>query len=159
MTQRNLILLATLGSGVLLLGAFSFQYFGGLAPCKMCIWQRWPHGIAIALGIVTLWQSTRLIVWLGGAVGFVGAGIGFYHAGVEQKWWQGPTTCTSGSIANVAPEDLLNQILTAPVVRCDEIPWSLIGISMAGWNALISLALVSIWLAAARHAKPTDRQA
>ena len=150
MTRRNLILLASLGSAALLLGALGFQYLGGLAPCKMCIWQRWPHGIAIALGLVALWAPSRLLALLGGAVVLVGSGIGLYHVGVEQKWWQGPTTCTSGSISDIAPEDLLNQILAAPVVRCDEIAWDLMGISMAGWNALVSLALVAIWIAAFR---------
>lgn len=150
MTRRDLILLATLGSAALLFGALGFQYLGGLAPCKMCIWQRWPHAIAILIGLIAYWQSARLLALLGSAVVFVGAGIGLYHAGVEQHWWEGPNTCTSGPIKDLSPEDLLSQILAAPVVRCDEIAWSLMGISMAGWNAIISLILAGIWLTAAR---------
>ena len=74
--------------------------------------------------------------------------IGFYHAGVEQKWWEGPKTCTSNSIEGLSANDLLNQILAAPIVRCDEIAWDLLGISMAGWNGIISLFLAVIWMIA-----------
>ncbi len=151
-TQRQLILFATLGSAALLLGALYFQYFQDLAPCKMCIWQRWPHGIAIALGLVALAFPRREVMVLAGLVVFIGAGIGLYHAGVEQNWWEGPNTCTSGSISGLTTEELLDQILAAPVVRCDEIVWSLFSLTMAAWNAVISLGLVAVWLLAAKKA-------
>jgi disulfide bond formation protein DsbB len=73
-----------------------------------------------------------------------------YHAGVEQKWWEGPTSCTSGDIGGLSAEELMDQIMSAPLVRCDDIPWEMFGLSMAGWNALLSAGLVLVWLAAFR---------
>ncbi len=151
LTQRNIVLTATLGSAALLLGALYFQYFQDLAPCKMCIWQRWPHGIAIALGLIALALPRREIMLLAGLVVLAGAGIGLYHAGVEQHWWQGPNTCTSGDISGMSTEDLLDQILAAPVVRCDEIVWSFLGLTMAAWNAVLSLGLAALWMLAAKR--------
>ena len=78
------------------------------------------------------------------------APIGFYHSGVEQGWWEGPSTCTSGPIGGLTPEQLMEQIMSAPLVRCDDIPWEFIGLSMATWNGIISLALAGIWLMVAR---------
>lgn len=141
--------LAAMISGALLLGAFGFQYIGDLPPCKMCIWQRWPHGIAIFLGLLLYGLPVRPVASLGFLVVLVGAGIAFFHAGVEQHWWEGPSTCTSGSVAGMSTEDLLDQIMNAPLVRCDEIPWSLFGLSMAAWNGVISLLAAWLWLRAA----------
>ncbi|MEL6677971.1 MAG: disulfide bond formation protein B [Pseudomonadota bacterium] len=145
---------AALGSVGLLGGALAFQYLGGLYPCQMCIWQRWPHGLAIAVGVVALMVPTarRPLAIVGGLVVLVGAGIGLFHAGVEQGWWEGVTACASGQdVGGLSAEELLNQILEAPVVRCDEIPWSLGGLSMAAWNAVLSLALAILWLSAGRR--------
>jgi len=141
--------LAAMISSALLLGAFAFQYIGDLPPCKMCIWQRWPHGIAIFLGLLLFGLPVRPVASLGFLVVLVGAGIAFFHAGVEQLWWEGPSTCTSGSVAGMSTEDLLDQIMNAPLVRCDEIPWSLFGLSMAAWNGVISLVAAGLWLRAA----------
>lgn len=149
MTQKQLITLATAGSTALLVGAFIFQLLG-YAPCKMCYWQRWPHALAIYFGALAMIQPKykKLLAVLGaGAAALTGA-IGIYHTGVEQKWWQGPTSCTgSGSLDSV---DLLSTDI-APIVMCDEIVWSLMGISMAGFNALFSLALAAVWIKAARQ--------
>jgi len=150
MTRNTLILFATLGSIALLGGAFAFQHFGGMSPCKMCLWQRWPHAAAITIGIVTLATGRRELAILGMLAALTTAGIGVYHAGVEQMWWQGPTTCTSGSISGLSTDDLLAQIMSAPVVRCDEIAWSMFGISMAAWNAILSFILAGIWFKAAK---------
>ncbi|GHA43297.1 dihydroneopterin aldolase [Amylibacter ulvae] len=151
MTKRHLILIATLGSVALLGGALAFQYLGGLPPCKMCIWQRWPHLIAIAFGALALFTRKQLFAIGGLLAAATTSGIGFYHAGVEQKWWEGPTTCTSTSNAGLSSSELLDKIMNAPLVRCDEIPWDLFGISMAGWNGIISLGIVLIWAAALRR--------
>ena len=153
MTRNNLILLATLGSVGLLGGAFAFQYWGGMPPCKMCLWQRWPHAAAIAIGFIGLATGRRELAIAGMLAALTTSGIGFYHAGVEQMWWEGPTTCTSGSIAGLTTDDLLNQIMNAPIVRCDEIAWSLFGISMAAWNAILSFILAVIWLSAVLKAR------
>ncbi|MBE9476241.1 MAG: disulfide bond formation protein B [Proteobacteria bacterium] len=150
MTRNTLILIATLGSIALLGGAFAFQHLGDMPPCKMCLWQRWPHAAAIIIGIIGLATGRRELAIFGMLAALTTAGIGVYHAGVEQMWWEGPTTCTSGSIAGLSTDDLLAQILEAPVVRCDEIAWSMFGISMAAWNAILSFILAGIWFKAAR---------
>ncbi|WGI20293.1 disulfide bond formation protein B [Amylibacter sp. IMCC11727] len=151
MTRQRFLLLAALGSALMLAGAFGFQYIGELPPCKMCIWQRWPHGVAVLIGLIGALVYHRGLALLGALAALTTAVIGLYHAGVEQDWWEGPSTCTSGSVADVPVKDLLKQILEAPIVRCDEIPWDLFGISMAGWNAIISFGLVALWLLAARR--------
>lgn len=150
MTRKILILLAAGGSAALLLAALGFQYFGGLPPCKLCIWQRWPHVAAVCIGAVALVFGGRLLPWAGALAALTTGGIGVYHTGVERDWWQGPTTCTSGDISGLSADALMEQILTAPLVRCDEIPWELFGLSMASWNAVAAFALAALWVAAAR---------
>lgn len=141
-----------IGSIFLLLAAISFQYLGGLAPCPLCIAQRWPHVIAILLGLGVLLWSSRSLAALAGLSTLAGAVIGLYHAGIEQNWWQGPATCTAPDPGAAATGELLDRILETPVVLCDSIAWSWLGISMAGWNAIISLVLVFLWFRAARAA-------
>ncbi len=149
--RRNLlILLAAGGSAALLLGAFGFQYLGGLAPCKLCLWQRWPHAAAVAIGALALWLPGRALPLAGALAALTTAGIGAWHTGVERGWWAGPDSCTAGPIGGLTPEQLMEQILTAPLVRCDDVPWELFGLSMASWNALASAGLALLWLAAAR---------
>ena len=81
------------------------------------------------------------------------AGIGIYHSGVERHWWEGPSTCTAASPARLTAEELFERIMTAPVVRCDEVPWEMLGLSMASWNALVSLVLAGLWLKAAQSGR------
>lgn len=152
MTVVKLALAATAGSALLLGGAFAFQ-LAGYPPCTMCLWQRWPHAVAIAIGLLFLALGQRVLLWAGAAAALATSGVGFFHAGVEQGWWEGPTTCTSGSIDDLTPEQLLEKILNAPLVRCDEIAWQFAGISMAGWNGILSLGLVVLWVAAALKPK------
>jgi disulfide bond formation protein DsbB len=153
MTRKSLILLASGGSLALLLAAWGFQYLGGLAPCPMCVWQRWPHAAAVALGAAGMVVSAALIPLAGALAALTTAGIGLYHTGVERAWWQGPSTCTSGDIGGLSSAELLDQILAAPLVRCDEVPWALLGLSMASWNAVVSLGLAALWLMAWRAAR------
>ncbi|MEW2916334.1 disulfide bond formation protein B [Ruegeria sp. ANG10] len=152
MTRKNtLVLIATVGSAALLLGAWGFQYLGGLAPCKMCIWQRYPHGAAVLIGALALaLPRATLLPLLGALAALTTAAIGVFHAGVEQKWWEGPSSCTSGDIGGLSTQDLMEQIMSAPLVRCDDIPWQMFGLSMAGWNAVLSGVLVLVWIAAWR---------
>jgi disulfide bond formation protein DsbB len=153
MTQfRKAVLLAAGGSAALLLGAFLFQMLG-YPPCKLCLWQRWPHGAAIAIGALTVLTGLRWLPWLGALAATTTGAIGVYHAGVEQGWWQGPTTCTSGGALTGSTQDLLGQIMTAPLVRCDEIAWTFAGLSMASWNAILSFLLAALWVVAARKAR------
>ncbi|MEP1963004.1 disulfide bond formation protein B [Tateyamaria sp.] len=149
LTRQNLIAIATLGSALLLGGAFVFQTLG-YAPCKMCIWQRYPHAIAIAIGVIAYVVPLRALALLGAMAALATAAIGGFHVGVEQGWWQGPTSCSSAPVDTMDPNALFEQIMTAPLVRCDEVAWQLMGLSMAGWNMVISLCLAGLWLAAFR---------
>lgn len=149
MTRRRQIAFGAAGcSALMLAAALVFQYGGGLAPCPLCIWQRWPHAAAIAIGLVVLAWPKRGLALLGALVMLAGALIGLYHAGIEQGWWPGPTTCTAPDIADLSSEELLDRILAAPAVRCDDIAWSFLGLSMAAWNAALSLGLAYLWLRA-----------
>jgi len=152
MNAKHLGLMAAFGSAAMLLGAFGFQYLGDMAPCHLCLLQRWPHAAAFGIGVLAYWLPNRWLYALGGAIVLGGAGIALYHTGVEQHWWQGPTTCTSQGVAGLTTQQLMDQILSAPLVRCDDIAWSLFGLSMASWNGLASLGFVGLWGLAFRKA-------
>ncbi|RKF19092.1 disulfide bond formation protein B [Altericroceibacterium spongiae] len=123
---------------LLLAGAYIGQYAFGLYPCEMCWWQRYPHFAALVLALVsTVIPPKRLWIALAALAILISGLIGGYHAGVEYGWWEGLTTC---STVPSGGEDPLMAILNAPLVRCDEVQWSLFGISLAGWNFLISTA-------------------
>ncbi|MEM9012743.1 MAG: disulfide bond formation protein B [Pseudomonadota bacterium] len=161
MSGRLTAAVAGLGSAGLLLGALAFQYLGGLPPCALCIWQRWPHGIAIvlALGALALPSVRRPLAIAAALAVAAGAAIALYHTGVEQLWWPGPDTCSAPDISNLTAEELLDRLMTTPVVRCDEVLWSFAGLSMASWNGVLSLALMALWLvAAARQASSSASQ-
>ncbi len=156
MTRQLLILLAAGGSAALLAGAYAFQYIGGLQPCHLCWLQRYPHMVAVGVGILALLIPAgllgRLLPWAGGLAALTSAAYGAYHTGVERHWWEGPSTCTSGSVTGLSAKDLLAQIQAAPVVQCDQVAWEMWGLSMASWNMLASLVLVALWVMAARRA-------
>ena len=142
----------------LLVGAYGFQHIGGLPPCEMCYWQRWAHMAALGFAVASFAGAARLpdkgraFVWLAALAILASGGIGAYHAGVEAGLLTGFTQCTA-SLGGGSSEDLLKQILAAPVIRCDQVPWSLLGISMAGWNAILSIlgALTVLWLSLKRN--------
>ena len=149
-------LLALLVPAALLAGALGSQYLGGLHPCEMCYWQRWPHyaAVALAIGSFALRGSAdrgRSLVWLAGLAIFVSGAIGVYHAGVEMGVFEGVSACTA-SISGGSSADMLANIMANPLIRCDAVQWSFLGISMAGWNAVwsISSALVILWLSLRR---------
>lgn len=152
-TPRGASALA-LGAAVAILTAvFAMQYLGGLAPCPLCITQRWPYGAAILFAGAGLWPgiapgARRILLALAGAAFLATAGIGFYHAGVEMKVFEGPQAC-SGTISAPTLEALREQLRAAPVVRCDEVPWSLFGISLAGWNFIVAAGLAAFALGVA----------
>lgn len=138
-------------SATLLGAVYAFQYIGGLVPCKLCLYQRVPHAVVIAVTILSLLTIAfrgerslfaRHLIQFAGLALLAGAGIAAYHVGIEYHWWAGPDTC-SGTIGQNAGsiENLLSQLEKAPIVRCDEVAWSLLGISMAGYNFLISAVL------------------
>jgi disulfide bond formation protein DsbB len=135
-SARKAQTLAILLPAALLGGAYLSQYGFGLFPCEMCWWQRYPHFAALALGLLSLAvEPRRLWIALAGMAIITSGVIGGYHAGIEYGWWQGLTQCTS---ALDTSGDAMDAILNAPMVRCDAAPWSLFGISLAGFNFLIS---------------------
>lgn len=150
MTRNRLIVVAAGGSAALLAGAFFFQMLG-YAPCKLCLWQRWPHGAAIVIGALALVFGAHALPLAGAAAAALTGALGVYHAGVELRWWTGPDTCTSSGDLGGSTDALLDQIMAAPLVRCDEIAWAFAGLSMAAWNAILSFALMLVWIAAARR--------
>ena len=131
--------IALLVPATLLAGAYISQYGFGLYPCEMCWWQRYPHFAALAFALLARLRAPgRLFLWLAAASLAVSGLIGAFHAGVEYGWWEGLTACTASPAA--AGGDPLEAILNAPLVRCDQAPWSLFGVSLAGWNFLFSIA-------------------
>ncbi|MCF4167224.1 disulfide bond formation protein B [Zavarzinia compransoris] len=140
-------LLLVLGSGAMLAGAFGFQVFGGLAPCELCLWQRWAHAGAIAGGVLALALSGRPrggALALGVLALLAGVGIAVFHAGVEQEWWEGLASCGGGGGNAATVEEMLTAIEQAPLVRCGDIAWSFLGLSMAVWNAVVSALLAGV---------------
>ena len=142
--------IALLLPAALLIGAFGSQYVGGLHPCEMCWWQRYAHMVAFALALVAFTgpidtSRARLFTILA-ALGIAASGaIGVYHAGVEAHIFEGFTQCTALPKA-ASTAELLQQITHAPLVRCDEVQFRFLGISMAGWNAILSLGGAAVIL-------------
>ena len=126
-----------LGVPALLLGgAYLSQYGFGLVPCEMCWWQRYPHFAAVALALLsTVIAPKRMWIALAAVAILASGAIGAFHAGVEYGWWEGLTACSTPTLGGGDP---LEAIMNAPLVRCDEVQWSLFGISLAGWNFLFS---------------------
>lgn len=166
MTQtraRPLLILALAIGAASFAAALYYQYVVGLAPCKLCITQRWALGAGLALGALAL-LAPRLRVWLAGGAGLAflaEAGVAVYHSGVERKIFPGPTSCSGGGGLQPYDADRLMEALTSgpPPVRCDEIAWQLFGLSMANYNVLIALAMAVLCLMAARAAGGAARAA
>ncbi|WGH78488.1 disulfide bond formation protein B [Jannaschia ovalis] len=155
--MTRLIALATMGHIGLLGGAFLFQ-LAGYAPCAMCLWQRWPHAAAIVFGVMALGGlAPRAMAGLGALAAATTSGLGAFHAGVEQGWWEGPSSCTgTGDLGGMTGGDLLATDIPEALVLCDDIVWQL-GLTMAGWNAVLSAGLAGIWLLAALRAPAAER--
>jgi disulfide bond formation protein DsbB len=137
---------AVLAASALALGAALLsQYWGGLSPCELCLLQRWPWWIAIAVAGAAWLTGGRLKLTIPAillaAVFVCGAGIAFYHVGVEQHWFAGPSACTAGGADATSVDALRAQLLGKQPVMCDQVQWSLLGISLAGWNLLASMAM------------------
>lgn len=135
---------------LLLAGAYVSEYGFGLFPCELCWWQRYAHFAAVALALVsTVAAPKRLWILLAGVAVLASGLIGAFHAGVEYGWWEGFTTCTSN--VQDAGGDPLEAIMNAPLIRCDVAQWTFAGISLAGFNAVISVIFaVAIFVLAGR---------
>lgn len=136
-----------LTSLALILGALAFQHIGGLAPCDLCYKQRWVYYAAIIFIPVAMFLygrgmlgATKLILFVMAAAFFANMVLGIYHAGVEWKFWAGPQGCTGGEAFD-ATIDLFEALKTIKLVACDEVQWTFLGLSMAGYSALASLDL------------------
>ena len=127
------------------------QYWGGLAPCELCLLQRWPWVAGILISLIAIIVGSRsALPWVAlllAAVFAIGSALAFYHVGVEKHWFAGPNACTGAATAADTVEALKARILGQMPVRCDEPAWSLWGISLAGWNLLASLVMAGSCLA------------
>jgi disulfide bond formation protein DsbB len=141
-------LLILLVSAAVVGGALFSQYVGGLQPCELCLYQRWPYYAVIVVTLVATIAGNRgltmTVLVLAAAAFLVGAGLAFYHVGVEQHWFAGPTACTGGGAAGDSLEDFRRRLLAQQPVSCDQPQWTLFGVSLAGWNLLASLGLVAL---------------
>jgi disulfide bond formation protein DsbB len=145
--------IAAIGAATIL-GAWFFEYGLGLAPCPLCLQQRIAYYVAIPLAVVVALAAWRrapralIVAGLGVIVvaTLINAGLGVYHSGIEWKWWPGPQDC-SGPLVPLGSRDLLEQLQSVNVVRCDEAPWSFLGLSLAGYNVLISglMTALALW--------------
>jgi len=126
------------------------QYWGGLQPCELCLYQRWFYYAVLALCLVLVLIGRRNVS-LAALILIAGGVVAFYHAGVEYHFWAGPSHCTAPILNATSAEDLRKQLLETPPVRCDEVQWSLAGISLAGWNVLASALLAAASLVASRR--------
>ena len=147
---QAIALLAFLGGSAVIGGALLFQHVGGLEPCELCLLERWPYYIGCPVLGVAIFARTRSLlvsIFSIGSLLFLGSvGLALYHVGVEQHWVAGPTACTSTPTAAISIEALRIQLMQTEMVRCDDVQWSLFGISLAGWNAIASLFLTALGL-------------
>ena len=159
LSARGLSGLAALGSACVLIAALGFQFFG-VAPCDLCILQRWPHLFTALLGaaLFALPRQHNRLIRLGapllGATAMVwNAGLALYHSGVERHLFAGPDSCTSNAVGSASAGDLLAQIRNAPLIRCDEIAWQMFGITMPNLNVIASALFAALWIMAFLRAR------
>ena len=147
--------LALFLAAAVILAALGFEHLGGYPPCPLCLLQRYAYYAAIpllfvAMALVTEMPRLAAFIFFAVALAFLAnVGLGVYHAGVEWKFWPGPDTCATAQTLPASPADLLSGLAQDRVVRCDEAVWSFAGLSMAGWNAVVSLVIFALALKAA----------
>jgi disulfide bond formation protein DsbB len=153
-----IILLASAG---VIAGALLFEYVGGLVPCELCLYERWPYYAALGLAVIAVGLGRRdaslVLVALCALLFLGGAALAFYHVGVEQHVFAGPTACTGDVPRGLGAAELAARLLEREPVQCDEVQWSLFGVSLAGFNLLASLAIAVVSIAGWRalaHGRP-----
>ena len=158
LTTRQFAGLVLVVSAAVIGAALLSQYWGGLDPCELCLLERWPWRTAIAISVLVWIAGDRLslapVALIFTLVFFVSAGIGFYHVGVEQHWFAGPSACTAGGAAAESVDALRAQLLGKQPVMCDEVQWSLFGVSLAGFNLIGSLTMTAFCAATAAWLAP-----
>jgi len=141
-SPRQPLIIILLAAIAVIGAALISQYWGGLQPCELCLMERWPYYTAIAIAVLTLVLptigSSRIALLLLALVFVVSAGLGFYHVGVEYHWLRGPTACTNNGGVPQTLEQLKQTLAHTQVVMCDQVQWSLGGVSLAGWNFIAS---------------------
>lgn len=153
---RTAPLIVLILSAAIVGGALVAQYWGGLRPCELCLYERWPYYAVIALSAVAFVIGrrgfTRAALTLAGLIFVAGAALAFYHVGVEQHWFPGPAACTASVLNAGSVEALRQQLLATPTVRCDEIQWSVLGLDpLVDGNFVMSLIMIVVsWTLAAR---------
>jgi len=157
LTTRMFAGFVLMASAVVLGTALLSEYWGGLAPCELCLMQRWPWAAAIVISLVVVLVGERAgLAWVAlllGLVFAIGVVFAFYHVGVEQHWFAGPTACTASETGAMTVEDMKRQILGTAPVLCDRPAWTLFGVSLAGWNLLASLVMTGCCVAALLYAR------
>jgi disulfide bond formation protein DsbB len=144
---RRASLLLALVSAAILLAALALQFLGGLAPCPLCIWQRWPYVALVALGLIGWGWRPRALLGIATLALLGGAGLAAYHVGIEQGWWALPGGCIAGGSAESVEE--LKRLLAEARPACDQVGFTFLGLTLAGWNLVASLALAAYATAAA----------
>ena len=143
-------------ASLLIVGAAAAsQYIGGLAPCVLCWYQRVPYAAVIVIGVTGLLypRVTGQALAIAAITFAIGGLIAVFHVGVEQSWWQGTQACVGDTSPTATIDDLRKQIMAAPIVRCNDVQWSLFGVSMAGYNVLASFLLTAFAAVAAYRAR------
>ena len=157
LTTRMFAGFVLMASAVVLGTALLSQYWGGLAPCELCLMQRWPWAAEIVISLVVVLVGERAglgwVALLLGVVFAVSVVLAFYHVGVEQHWFAGPTACTARETGAMTVEDMKRQILGTAPVLCDRPAWTLFGVSLAGWNLLASLVMTGCCVVALLYAR------
>jgi disulfide bond formation protein DsbB len=144
-TARQPLVIILVAATAVIGAALVSQYWGGLQPCELCLMERWPYYGAIAIAVLALalpapgWPRAALLLLT--LVFVASATLGFYHVGVEQHWFPGPTACTNSGHAPQTLEELKQMLARTQVVLCDQVQWSLWGISLAGWNFIASVLI------------------
>ena len=155
LTTRVFAGFVLIASVVVLGTALLSEYWGGLAPCELCLVQRWPWAAAIVISLIVLLVGERApLSWVAlifAIVFAISVVLAFYHVGVEQHWFAGPTACTSPASGAMTLEQMKQQILGTAPVLCDRPAWTLFGVSLAGWNLLASLIMTGCCVAALLH--------
>jgi disulfide bond formation protein DsbB len=140
--------------------AFASEHLGGLRPCVLCIWQRYPYAAVISLAMIGFGfarapdMNPRVLAafaWAIAGVLLIDVGIAGFHVGVEQHWWEGIASCVGTSSSGGSAADLARQLKATPIARCDEVAFSLFGISMAGYNMIVALEMACFAAAFAAH--------
>ncbi len=149
-SPKKLLILTLLIATAVIGSALGSQYIGGLEPCKLCHWQRYPYyvGIPLVLATLVVFDASivfrRLLLLAITATFLIGIGLGLYHVGVEQGWWPGPASCSSSATLGASLDEQINNLMNTARVDCRKPAFLLFGISMAGYNALASLVLAAL---------------